>query len=928
MKFSTFTLGLCASIATLPISAADEITEIFHNLQVTYSEHEVQCQLADLNADNKKDLLIFSPTASTAYYANADGSYDGPHCYGLPPYSSQQASFIAFGKTEDQVPDGLVFVENAFGYNGAPVLSLLSKTGDSPELTLIQQISHPFTRILSVADLNADGYLDILGSTDLDHTHYSVQWGNNLGLSSVLEIDLGDSIEFIDQIDFSGNGLTDIVFNTKFNGVYGIHCIKQTAPQVFNSPSQILSDLDVYDHKFLDLNGDGLADLWSTHYDEIDDKHVASYLIQDEGQFSQPILHSSAFNIYKENLIDLGNKSILISPLNNDDGEPVSIQLFPYDDVSTPTLLSIPTPYPFLDHAQINFNAVLDLNDDTYPDLLFAIGFGRHKDTQKKPQLYVSYGSENGFSTLSPLGTAPIPQNNLKYGDFNGDQQTDIITQQGIDGQHQIFFGDGNGGWTKHTVNLMPDEANGYDIIVANIAAADISGNGADDLFVTYHYDLDDGNIYPSVYNMMAYNDGSGNFTLEEELTPAFLNGEISHPGGGIEEFIDMDNDGLLDAVNHDIGWHRNLGGYFSKDFHPVLARGAMGYDPLGNLVSIHGDVFVQDFDNDGNPDVLSTIGKINYDETAIWPEFISSEAILGFTNEHGVIDEAYYLPITNQLQDALGNPISFSNIRVFDFNSDSLLDILYFEPTSDALGNPVTSDICYLWLNSSDGRFQNSIPTPISLPNGFPNLAGDYNGDGDADLATARSYISSSINGPKFSPVYSFISPYESHQNMGVNLLPDIDGDYDADFLISSYEGYYSLVNPLVDSARADVQHALAQGLRAEDTQLDADPDGDGISNQLEYLFGGSMIEKDEEILPTFVIDPANKSFMGNARVRSSQLANYIVEVSSDMENWQQCNLVLPRDEQGEFTELQQNIEVESELGETPQAFIRWSVK
>lgn len=69
--------------------------------------------------------------------------------------------------------------------------------------------------------------------------------------------------------------------------------------------------------------------------------------------------------------------------------------------------------------------------------------------------------------------------------------------------------------------------------------------------------------------------------------------------------------------------------------------------------------------------------------------------------------------------------------------------------------------------------------------------------------------------------------------------------------------------------------------------TGMDADPDGDGMSNLLEYAFGGDPLFADAAAQPTARVDGTGDLVFTFNRDASKSDLIYVVETSTDMNIW-----------------------------------------
>ena len=155
---------------------------------------------------------------------------------------------------------------------------------------------------------------------------------------------------------------------------------------------------------------------------------------------------------------------------------------------------------------------VSDVNHDGYPDALlnrYVKGFGRSVE--------VWLQDANGIFTNSSTGL-PGGGNawwmKLRFGDFNGDGETDVSGSMGSPGDLGIWLGDGGKTWT-----WTPFTPSGVASIVPSLDVMDIDNNGRDDF------------VFPTVIGDCT--DGGGFRALTENTTASTLGARVREPWGG-----------------------------------------------------------------------------------------------------------------------------------------------------------------------------------------------------------------------------------------------------------------------------------------------------------------------------------------------------------------------------------------------------------
>ncbi len=244
-------------------------------------------------------------------------------------------------------------------------------------------------------------------------------------------------------------------------------------------------------------------------------------------------------------------------------------------------------------------------------------------------------------------------------------------------------------------------------------------------------------------------NDGSGIFTL---LATPFVSGSSASVG-------DFNNDGLPDLA---------IGGYPNNVLYRNTGSGSFTEQPGAfPLTSEYGTMDWGDYDNDGDPDMLSTGTSSTEGNTS---KIFRNDGAGVFTEQQSVS-----LP-----------GVAYGQAKWVDYDNDGLLDFFLSGSTNSA------SPIAKIFRNNGKNNFteQTSIVLPASSYNSVD--WGDYNSDGLIDLI----YSSSSFtriyrnNGDHTFAMQTITGlPVVSY---GSVKWGDYDNDGDLDVLLSGFSGVY----------------------------------------------------------------------------------------------------------------------------------------
>ena len=300
---------------------------------------------------------------------------------------------------------------------------------------------------------------------------------------------------------------------------------------------------------------------------------------------------------------------------------------------------------------------------------------------------------------------------------LDGDGNFDLIAV--CEEKSSIFFGDGKGGFTR--IEDLP--------FAGGTAIGDLDRDGDTDLVVG---------------GTVLLGDGQGHFTVSQVLPgfgkfPGIPLTSIGKPTLG-----DFNSDGALDLVSSEGLLMLGSGG------------GTFGYSINLGIATVVG---TGDFDADGNLDLVafrfgdSHVGKLSLHlgtGSEIFEEYplpldqgliIYADLVVGDLNGDSA-DDFVFANFEGEDSIVLGSPT-----RAFSDGASSFWDA-FFESTSLLLAdfdNDATLDLA--WVNNNDGYIQygngkfGRFPTLLSPTDDYgwgPVAAGDFNGDGFVDIATA----------------------------------------------------------------------------------------------------------------------------------------------------------------------------------------------
>jgi len=256
---------------------------------------------------------------------------------------------------------------------------------------------------------------------------------------------------------------------------------------------------------------------------------------------------------------------------------------------------------------------IVDFNQDGKADII-ATGYMNHA-TQGLVTTLVGNGDgtfsqKNTFN--ASVRTAFTMTHSVSVADLNGDSLPDFVVSAPYNGGTVIsFLNLGNGSFSRHREMQMPGPP-------GRTALADFNGDGKTDLAVLLVADPLFGNLPPGQNIGVIMGNGDGTFgSLFSAGTIYGVNGVAIHGAGPANDtFVgrfssltatDMDGDGRLDLV------FSAESTVMLADYAVILRGQANGGFNFGTRKQVDTDnqwLSVADLDNDGSPDIVSTLGR------------------------------------------------------------------------------------------------------------------------------------------------------------------------------------------------------------------------------------------------------------------------------------------------------------------------------
>ncbi|MEW6536824.1 MAG: FG-GAP-like repeat-containing protein [Candidatus Auribacterota bacterium] len=665
----------------------------------------------------------------------------------------------------------------------------------------------------SIADIDGDGYLDILFSNSItgEATHdidSYIYWGtasgtysdsNRLGLPTLGAH--GNSI-----CDLNRDGNLDIVFaNHMFNNSWNINSYIYwgIGNRSFNTPTELPTNaaggvstgkISAFGQNFI------LADQGDYDNDEIVNVYETSNGLN-------PLLHDASADKDNDGLTNLGEYNTgtnpSISDTDNDgykDGFEVAHHTNPLDSNDVP---------------MIDINMTSDLNRDGWDDIVIS----NYQDGENSiTNSYIYWGgASNPYTSKMELPTVGAWGNTVC--DLNGDGYLDIIFMNMRNGTYNInsyiYWGAESNPYSSKT-DLPTHGATGCSV-------ADLNFDGYLDIVVsTYHDDTS--------FNTNSY------IYWGSESDPYTATTALATHGAMANAVADLNNDGYLDIVFA----NKFDGSSFSIKSYIYWGAASNPYSTRSELDTIGvSDVSIADLNFDGYQDIIFS----NHED--------GSNSNINSYIYWGAASNPYTTRTEMPTNCALSNSVS-------DLNHDGYLDIVF---CNRSIGNNFYVNSYIYWGDISNSY---STKTELATIGTYGNAVSDLNQDGYLDIIFANEWSGSStrINSYIYwgaaSNAYSIKTDIPTVGAIGItagtisaygqNFILSPYEDYDGDFMPNGWETANGL-NPLLNDADADNDNdglpnieELGSGTQANNN----DSDNDGMQDGYEVDYSLNPLEND----------------------------------------------------------------------------------
>ncbi|WP_083491940.1 FG-GAP repeat domain-containing protein [Stenotrophomonas chelatiphaga] len=345
----------------------------------------------------------------------------------------------------------------------------------------------------------------------------------------------------------------------------------------------------------------------------------------------------------------------------------------------------------------------VDVNGDGHRDVVVSVEHGVNR-------LYLNDGSGKLRYVPDAFGRTMRDNEHVRTADFNGDGHTDMVFISESDEVHQLFLGDGKGGFTEASERLPAgSQGNG-------LAVGDVDGDGLPDIFIGSTGETGHGADAPVQASRSLL------FLGDARRPGYFIDASATHlPQGDAQTegvaLADIDGDGDLDAVLASPAHPNRLlindgRGRFNDQSHRLELKVPMETR----------EVHVADVTGDGRPDILFFNITSN---NAAWDKDPQTRLLVNDGKGRFRDETAERLP---------AHTFSSWAGTVVDFNHDGHPDLLV-----GAIQVPGFVPLqLRAWQNDGSGHFSDvtlAVVPGITVGRSWSMGQGDLDGDGRPDV-------------------------------------------------------------------------------------------------------------------------------------------------------------------------------------------------
>ncbi len=539
-----------------------------------------------------------------------------------------------------------------------------------------------FPWAIATGDLNGDTYPDVVVAQWPWATGFAVllNQGNGTFRLSNRYASAKPPLD-IAMADFDGDGDLDVVVSNSGSNYEGttISLFRNQGNGTFAAQEQFAVGTQPVGLAVADFDSNGTADLAVANNGYLNQGNTVSLLRNNgSGGFLPAVTYAAGSGPYKLAAGDLngdGRPDLAIARA----GQKVSVMLNQGGTFGNYVEYNVLSPIGTDAYQAI---ALADVDRDGDLDAVYA---STGTSYQSDGAIALLRNQGNGtFSATEPLIGATGVAVAIK--DITGDTWPDIVTTTMESHGWNMFTGNGSGGFLSQVRRPAGESPLGTAIV-------DVDRDGDLDVLTLDNY---------SMAVTVHYNPGNGQFPT----IPTF-------PIQGISLFMDaadIDSDGDLDIVTS--------GGTTSGAQGSILRNQGNGVFNDEVVYGVTGGVAftkLRDLNGDGHPDILFAHASPSYN---------------------------FYVAMNNG-NGTFGTPLPYAvpscgsgDIDAFDIDNDGDLDVCFVEG-GGCPGVPESFQRIFISKNNGNGTFQPPYYVMTNL-GPYAIVGGDFNGDGNIDLATA----------------------------------------------------------------------------------------------------------------------------------------------------------------------------------------------
>ncbi|RMX06820.1 VCBS repeat-containing protein [Corticibacter populi] len=345
-------------------------------------------------------------------------------------------------------------------------------------------------------------------------------------------------------------------------------------------------------------------------------------------------------------------------------------------------------------------SVLVDVDNDGDLDAVIAVEYGVNR-------LYLNEGGGRFKYVPGAFGNVMHDNEHVRAADFNGDGNIDVVFVAEEDEVHQLYFGDGRGGFTDVS-DRLPRSSQGN-----ALAVGDLNGDGLPDILVGSTGEQGHGGKVVPARNLLFLNDPArpGHFRDASDTLP----GEDDQTGG--LALADMDGDGDLDIVV----------GSPTQPNRLLINDGAARFTDASERLDLRvpmetTEVHVFDANGDGLNDILFFNITSNNGQ---WDKDPQTRLLVNDGKGRFVDETAARLP---------AHTFSSWAGTVVDFDGDGAQDLLV-----GAVQVPGFVPLqMRAWRNDGKGHFTDAtldVVPGITVGRSWSTSTGDLDGDGKTDV-------------------------------------------------------------------------------------------------------------------------------------------------------------------------------------------------